>query len=161
MNQELQSRVQAQLEKLEINRLLDIFSGTGNLSDTYARAGGNRVLIDNYIDAMGPAKPENFYQMDLYEEQTLPNFLRRVGDKDFDAVLIDPPRRGFPGLDSWVKKIKPRYVLYVSCNPASLARDLRNLSARFRFKTIQLLDLFPATSHFETFVVLELRKASR
>jgi len=76
-------------------------------------------------------------------------------------ILIDPPRRGFPGLDSWVKKIKPRYVLYVSCNPASLARDLRNLGMRFRFKSIQLLDLFPATSHFETLVLLEMRRASR
>jgi 23S rRNA (uracil1939-C5)-methyltransferase len=48
-------------------------------------------------------------------------------------------------------------VLYVSCNPASLARDLRALGSRFRFKNIQLLDLFPATAHFETLVVLEMR----
>jgi len=99
--------------------------------------------------------------MDLYDDQTLSNFARKIGSSDFDAILIDPPRRGFPGLDSWVKKIKPRHVLYVSCNPASLARDLRNLSTRFRFKSIQLLDLFPATSHFETLVLLEMRKASR
>lgn len=80
------------------------------------------------------------------------------GSSGFDTVLIDPPQRGFPGLDSWVKKIKPRHVVYVSCNPASLARDLKNLSTRFRLKAIQLLDMFPATSHFETLVVLELRK---
>jgi tRNA (uracil-5-)-methyltransferase/23S rRNA (uracil1939-C5)-methyltransferase len=95
--------------------------------------------------------------MDLYDEQTLPNFTRRVGGTEFDTLLIDPPRRGFPGLNSWVKKIKPRHVFYVSCNPASLARDLRGLESRFRFKTIQLLDLFPATAHFETFVVLQMR----
>ena len=161
MNQELQSRVQTLLEDFEIYSLLDLFSGTGNLSDTYAAAGGSRVLIDSYIDSSGAGRPDNFHQMDLYDDQTLSNFTRRIGGSGFDTMLIDPPRRGFPGLDSWVKKIKPRHVLYVSCNPASLVRDLRNLSTKFRFKSIQLLDLFPATSHFETLVLLEMRKASR
>jgi len=161
MNQELQSRVQTLLKELEVSSLLDLFSGTGNLSNTYAAAGGDRVLIDSYIDFGSAARPDNVYQMDLYDDQTLSNFTRRIGSAGFDTMLIDPPRRGFPALDSWVKKIKPRHVLYVSCNPASLVRDLRNLSTRFRFKSIQLLDLFPATSHFETLVLLEMRKASR
>ncbi len=68
---------------------------------------------------------------------------------DFDTMMIDPPRRGFPELDNWVKKIKPRFVVYVGCNPASLARDLRGISTRFRFENVQLLDMFPATSRFE------------
>ena len=161
MNQELQNRVQTQLEQLEVSSLLDLFSGTGNLSDAFDSAGGARVLIDSYIDTASTARPGNFHQMDLYDEQSLPNFTRKAGGLSFDALLIDPPRRGFPGLDSWVKKIKPKHVLYVSCNPASLVRDLRNLSTRFRFKTIQLLDLFPATAHFETLVSLEMRKGSR
>lgn len=161
MNQELQGRVQALLEELDVSSLLDLFSGTGNLSDAYAAVGGSRVLIDSFTDNTGAARPDNFHQMDLYDDQTLPNFTRKMGNQSFDMILIDPPRRGFPALDSWVKKIKPRYVLYVSCNPASLVRDLRNLGMRFRFKSVQLLDLFPATSHFETLVLLEIRKASR
>jgi len=161
MNLELQSRVQTLLEELKVSSLLDLFSGTGNLSDAYAAAGGSRVLIDSYLESKVEANPDNFHKMDLYDDQTLLNFTRRMGNQGFDMILIDPPRRGFPGLDSWVKKIKPRYVLYVSCNPASLARDLRGLSAKFRFKSVQLLDLFPATSHFETLVLLEMRRASR
>ena len=158
MNQTLQDRVQAQLKALEVRHLLDIFSGSGNLSDAFVRSGGDRLMIDNYSNTSGSDKLENFYQMDLYDNQTLPNFIRRAGTSDFDTLLIDPPRRGFPGLDNWVKKIKPRYVLYVSCNPASLARDLRGLNTRFRFKTVQLLDMSPATAHFETFVVLQMRQ---
>lgn len=160
MNQVLQSRVQIQLEALQVNRLLDIFSGSGNLSNAFAASGGERVMIDNYSESEAAVKAENFYQMDLYQDQTLANFIRRLGGTDFDTLLIDPPRRGFPGLDRWVKKVKPKNVLYVSCNPASLARDLRSLSTRFRFKSVQLLDLFPATAHFETFVVLQMRQVA-
>jgi 23S rRNA (uracil1939-C5)-methyltransferase len=137
--------------------LLDLFSGTGNLSNTFASSDGKRVLIDSYFDTSDKVRPNNFHQMDLYDELTLPGFTRKSGSSGFDALLVDPPRRGFPDLHRWVKKIKPRYVIYVSCNASSLVRDLRNLDTRFRFKSIQLLDLFPATSHFETLVALELR----
>ena len=157
MNLALQERVQTQLESLAAKRLLDIFSGSGNLSDAFAAAGGERVMIDNYAGPEAVANRDNFYQMDLYQEQTLSNFIRRLGGMDIDTLLIDPPRKGFPDLDSWVKKINPRHVLYVSCNPASLARDLRGLESRFRMKSVQLLDMFPATAHFETFVVLQMR----
>ncbi len=157
MNLELQQRVQSQLEELGVIHLLDLFSGTGNLSDTYALSGGKRVLIDSYFDTSDKIRPANFHQMDLYDEHTLPGFTRKSGSSGFDTLLIDPPRRGFSDLHRWVKKIKPRYVIYVSCNASSLVRDLRNLDTRFRFRSIQLLDLFPATSHFETLVVLEMR----
>lgn len=157
MNLELQNRVQAQLEGLGVAGLLDLFSGTGNLSDTYAAQGGYRVLIDSFGDTAAQQLPEHFYQMDLYDEQTLPNFKRLVDSAKLDCLLIDPPRKGFPDLDKWVKKIKPRFLVYVSCNPASLAWDLKNLSKRYRVRDVQLLDLFPATSHFETLVVLEMR----
>jgi len=153
MNRVLQGRVNDQLEKLGTRRLLDLFAGNGNLSGAYAAAGGERVMIDNGAGAGG----ENFYPMDLYADQTLPNFIRRAGAVAFDTLLIDPPRRGFPALDRWVKRIDPRYVIYVSCNPAGLVRDLRGLNMRFSLVTIQLLDLFPATYHFETLVVLKMR----
>ncbi|MCP4045841.1 MAG: class I SAM-dependent RNA methyltransferase [Gammaproteobacteria bacterium] len=161
MNLELQQRVQTQMSELSVTCLLDLFSGTGNLSDMFASSGGKRVLIDSYFDTSDKTRPANFHRLDLYDEQTLPGFTRKSGSSDFDALLIDPPRRGFPELHRWVKKIKPRYVIYVSCNASTLVRDLRNLSTGFRFKNIQLLDMFPATSHFETLVVLEMRQASR
>jgi len=56
-----------------------------------------------------------------------------------------------------VKRVNPEYVIYVSCNPASLARDLHGLKRRFSLEATQLLDLFPATAHFETLVTLKMR----
>ena len=161
MNRVLKQRVQEQLQAIRVERLLDLFSGSGNLSEAYASAGGERVLIDSHGGGPGEKLPVNFEQMDLYDERALANFTRKSGRKHFDALLLDPPRRGFPALDLWVRKIKPGHLVYVSCNPASLARDLGGLTTRYRVKTIQLLDLFPATSHFETLVVLEFFKPAR
>jgi tRNA/tmRNA/rRNA uracil-C5-methylase (TrmA/RlmC/RlmD family) len=112
-------------------------------------------MVDSFIDAAGRAAPENFRQMDLYDERSLYNFTRRADTPRFDTILLDPPRRGFPALDAWLGKIRPRQLVYVSCNPASLARDLRSLTAGYRVRSLQLLDLFPATAHFETLVALE------
>lgn len=160
MNVELQARVQSQLETLAVGGVLDLFSGDGNLSGAFAAHGGHRILIDSFMGASGPNKPDHFHQMDLYDEQTLANFTRKVDVSEVDTLLIDPPRKGFPALGAWIKKIKVRFLVYVSCNPASLARDLRSLGVRYRFSSVQLLDLFPATSHFETLVVLEVLKGN-
>ena len=157
MNGELQARVQTQLEGVSAACVLDLFSGQGNLSNAFSTQGGERVLVDSYWGAQDSDAPDNFSKLDLYGEDALKLFHRRRGKVKFDTLLVDPPRRGFPDLDSWVKKLKPKNLLYVSCNPASLARDLRSLSVKYRVGTVQLLDLFPATYHFETFIVLHFR----
>lgn len=155
MNRVLQQRVCDQLTERGTRRLLDLFSGDGNLSGAFAAAGGERFMVDSHA---GAEDRDNFYRMDLYDDQALQNFMRRKGAMHFDTLLIDPPRRGFPGLDAWVKQLKPAHVVYVSCNPASLARDLQGLKKRFSLGSVQLLDLFPATAHFETLVVLKIRQ---
>jgi len=152
MNRVLQERVNTQLVEMGARRLLDLFSGNGNLSGAFAAAGGERVMVDSFAVDGG-----NLYQADLYDDQTLHDFMRREGAAAFDTMLIDPPRRGFPGLEGWVKRVNPAHVIYVSCNPASLARDLRALNKRFSLAALQLLDLFPATAHFETLVTLKMR----
>lgn len=154
MNRELQTRVHQQLQDCAATHVLDLFSGEGNLSNKFSASGGQRTLVDSYWNAEASPMPDNFSKLDLYGEDALKLFSRRQGKKSFDTVLLDPPRRGFPALDRWLKKIKPRYLLYVSCNPASLARDLATVSSKYKVVTVQLLDLFPGTYHFETLVVL-------
>jgi len=157
MNRELQLRVDSQLAEIGASRVLDLFSGSGNLSNGFAATGGERILVDSFWDTASSEPPENFVKLDLFDEDALKLFFRRHGKTAFDTLLVDPPRRGFSQLDAWVKKAKPKYLVYVSCNPASLARDLRGLNSKFEVVTLVLLDLFPATYHFETLIVLRFR----
>ena len=100
---------------------------------------------------------DDFVFLDLFSEDALSTFSRKFKKSSFDALLIDPPRKGFPDLDKWLRRIKPKYLFYVSCNPTSLARDLSSLSQRYKTEQVHLLDFFPATSHFETLVCIRFK----
>ena len=71
------------------------------------------------------------------------------------TVILDPPRGGLePNVASWlVKRAAPR-VFYVSCDPATLTRDLQALAPAYRIVRVKLFDMFPRTARFETFVEL-------
>jgi tRNA/tmRNA/rRNA uracil-C5-methylase (TrmA/RlmC/RlmD family) len=73
-------------------------------------------------------------------------------------MLVDPPRKGFPALNDWVNKLKPKRLIYVSCNPASLAADVQSLTGKFKLSHLSLLDMFPSTYHFETVATLDFKK---
>jgi tRNA/tmRNA/rRNA uracil-C5-methylase (TrmA/RlmC/RlmD family) len=78
--------------------------------------------------------------------------------EEFDRVIVDPPR---DGLSAAVRKLlaerPPRRLTYVSCHPAALGRDLRELAAAFAIESLVLLDLFPQTGHMEAVVQLTRR----
>lgn len=75
-----------------------------------------------------------------------------------DVVIVDPPRKGLDKTSiNNILKVKPRRVVYISCNPASLVRDLRMLEEEYEIKVIQPFDLFCFTSHVENCVVLTLK----
>ena len=77
---------------------------------------------------------------------------------DPDAVLVDPPRRGLSErLLAALKHWRVPHIIYVSCAPDTLARDLRRLAEHYRIARCRLYDMFPATGHFETLVQLDLQ----
>ena len=78
-----------------------------------------------------------------------------------DVVMVDPPRRGLDNTTiNNILDIKPRKVVYISCNPASLVRDLAKLEDTYEIKSIQPFDMFPFTSHVECVSVLELKEST-
>ena len=81
--------------------------------------------------------------------------LAKLGSVKADLVLLDPPRGGCWSEDlEALERITPKHILYISCNPTTLARDLSKLSGNYEVYSLDLVDLFPMTYHFETVVGL-------
>ena len=82
-------------------------------------------------------------------------------DKNKKLLILDPPRTGFSKESAAIiAKVQPEFILYVSCEPSTLARDLKGLNVgdKYELKNAAALDMFPQTSHFESMVLLELKK---
>ena len=82
-----------------------------------------------------------------------------VTDKDFDAIIVDPPRKGCDKrtLDFIIEK-NPQRLVYISCDSATLARDLAILKDNFEILTVTPVDMFPRTHHVETVALLSQMK---
>ena len=76
-------------------------------------------------------------------------------DEHFDVIFMDPPRKGStPEFLNAVKKMSPRKIAYISCNPVTLARDLVFLKDEYSIDFVTPVDLFPHSAHVETVVLL-------
>lgn len=92
-----------------------------------------------------------------FAAENVSEFLAQTGLPEIDFVLLDPPRAGAERetIDALLK-LKPRQISYVSCDPATLARDLRLLLDAYEINSITAMDLFPQTHHVETIARLNL-----
>ena len=155
----------AVLQEIDINAIVvDSYSGAGLLTAIMSRvckyAYGIEIVKPAVDIANELKKNNNILNMknicgDAAVE--LPKLINTIAD-DF-VVVIDPPRKGCSKqvIDT-LGKVQPKKIIYISCNPSTLARDLYNLnqvSDRYVIKTIQPYDMFPQTKHVETLVVLE------
>lgn len=134
-----------------MERTLDLFSGVGLFTAFMAENAAHVTAIESYAPAVKDARRnlEGFDNVLLVEgtiEEALPK-LRGT----FEIALADPPRSGFPrrALDALIARA-PRRIVYVSCNPQSLARDAKLLiAAGYRLIDAQPIDMFPQTYHIE------------
>ncbi len=146
-------------------RVADLFCGLGNFSLPLARRAasvlgieGAQSLVDRAraaADMNGLADRVDFRVANLFETTTAQ--WRALGA--FDRVLIDPPREGALALASALSedRHKPRRIVYVSCNPATLARDAGLLvhTGGFVLSAAGAIDMFPHTSHVESIAVFD------
>jgi len=135
-------------------RVLDLFCGAGNLSLPLARAGASVVGVDRdrgaIADAAASAAAAGITDI-RFEVSTADRFLRQQGVAGADLVVLDPPRAGAPSVATQLGRLRPRRILYVSCDPATMARDVRTLAAAgYAVDRVQPIDLFPQTEHVET-----------
>jgi 23S rRNA (uracil1939-C5)-methyltransferase len=144
------------------NRVLDLYAGVGLFALPLAKQGRTVTAIEDNRHAIASA--EAALRFNRIPEQScrlvssrVEEALGRVGTA-WDAVVLDPPRQGCPPrvLDWLLSSLAPPRIVYVSCNPEALARDLAAVAGTpYRIGRIQPLDMFPHTAHVETVVVLD------
>ena len=148
MNEALKSTLKDQLGML--NGVVDLFGGNGNLSKdlNYSK----RLCIDLYSKLPGP----DFFSQDIYHKGALQNVIREIGKRNLAVthLLIDPPRSGLKNLGQWASELSPQQIIYVSCDPHTLARDILELPD-YEVKKAIVFDFFPSTFHFESLVILD------
>lgn len=153
------------LEKLGARALVDAYGGIGTFSLAFGDIFQYRVVIESDPQAIAAAK-YNHEQRGLKghfvagtTESLLGNVLSTVTAAE-TVVVLDPPRTGcVPSVLNTLHDFKPGHILYVSCNPATLARDLELLCKNNLYvpERAAAFDMFPCTAHFESAVLLSLK----
>lgn len=138
-------------------RILDLFCGIGNFSLPLAQLCKNVVAIEG-VEAMVAQGKENALANNLDNIQFLqrnldePGLFSLVGK--VDKILLDPARPGALTVMSDIPKLKAKKIVYVSCNPVTLARDSKILlESGYKINKVVLLNMFPDTEHIETMVL--------
>ncbi|MGB3211698.1 MAG: class I SAM-dependent RNA methyltransferase [Desulforhopalus sp.] len=148
-----------QLEKTDT--VLDLYCGMGNFAIPLARLAKNVFGIEGQASAIRSARinaAEDGQTNTCFLKSPVHNGCVELAQKNqrFDCVLIDPPRQGAPDLADHLAAITTKRLVYISCDPATLCRDLAALTEQgFIIKKIQPVDMFPQTHHVETVVLLE------
>lgn len=153
----------ANLTKKDI--VLDLYCGIGTIgsfaSPYVKQVYGIEIVEQAIIDAKENAKQNNIKNIEFYcgdVEEILETVLEKKKVMP-NVVFVDPPRKGLDeNTIENIIRIKPQRLIYISCNPATLVRDLRKLEETYEIKEIQALDMFPFTSHVECVAVLQLKQ---
>lgn len=140
-------------------RILDLFCGVGLFALFAARSGAEVLGIETnpqaIRDARGNAK-HNGFGIDFKVGEAARE-LAKLQAGAWDKVLLDPPRDGARECLSELLRLQPKRIVYVSCDAATLARDLKVLSEQYQLMRATPLDMFPQTAHVETVAMLERR----
>ena len=144
----------------------DLYTGTGTIANFVSRRARKVVGIEYVPEAIEDAKVNSalngidntvFFAGDMKDILT-GDFIREHGRPD--VIITDPPRAGMhDDVINVILQAEAQRIVYVSCNPATQARDLGLLHAKYDVKKVQPVDMFPHTHHVENVVLLELRQA--
>jgi len=139
-------------------RVLELFAGSGNFTVTLAREAAHVTAVELDAAASSAAR-ENVAARGLTNVKSVAADADAYPiPKDTEVVVLDPPRSGARGAAaSLAANKKVKRIVYVSCEPTTLARDLKALAA-FELVSVDAVDLFPDTSHIETVATLARRK---
>jgi len=165
INKLLVRRALELLEPGPEDHILDLFCGLGNFSLPLARAGARVTGVEGAADLVDLARKNAvrneidtavFHRADLSEVPLTGRWTR----DQYDKILLDPPRTGAHTSLPWLRQSGAGRVLYVSCDPATLARDSGVLvhELGFALRGCGVVDMFPHTAHVESIALFELRR---
>lgn len=144
--------------------VFDLYCGIGTIGIYMANKAkkvyGIEIVEDAIKDAKENCKINNITNAEYYAGDTEKLLTELIENKKIkpDVIVVDPPRKGLDNTTvENILKIKPTRLVYVSCNPATLIRDLSKLEGIYEIKEIQPVDMFPFTSHVECVCVLNLK----
>ena len=138
---------------------LDLYCGTGTItilvSDYINKVYGIEVVEDAISDANRNKELNNKENIEFILGKTEDHIHKF---KDIDLVIVDPPREGLDKTTKEnIKRIKSKTIVYVSCDPSTLMRDLNDLKEEYDIKEISICDMFPNTYHVESIALLEIK----
>jgi 23S rRNA (uracil1939-C5)-methyltransferase len=138
------------------DRVLDLYCGTGSIGILISHYVDHVTGVELVADAVEIARENaaiNNVQNITFYQGTVRDFLkmRQVSETDHNIVIVDPPRAGLhPKALARIIKLKPKKILYISCNPATFARDAKELVTQdYRLPEVKPIDMFPHTMHIE------------
>ncbi|NJO77621.1 MAG: 23S rRNA (uracil(1939)-C(5))-methyltransferase RlmD [Cyanobacteria bacterium RM1_2_2] len=152
--------IQAELNLQGTEHLVDAYCGVGTMTLPLAKQTRQVIGIEVQPEAIEQAKQNaqlNGIDNAEFQIGKVETLLPELSMQP-DIVLLDPPRKGCePSVIDTLLKINPQRIVYVSCNPATLARDLKLLSSAYTLKRVQPADFFPQTAHVECAAFLEAK----
>jgi len=163
INQGMVSNAIEFLALKETDNVLDLFSGLGNFSLAMAGSCGQVTAVEGSLVMVEKARHNallnnisnaEFVFADLYSDDVLTAPWLK---KKYDKILLDPPRSGAAAILPALKKMQAKTIVYVSCHPATLARDAAVLvhELGYKLKKAGIMNMFPHTGHVESIAVFE------
>jgi 23S rRNA (uracil1939-C5)-methyltransferase len=146
------------LAPLEGKRVLDLYAGAGNFSIPLAAHAAEVVAVEESAHAAD----DGIRNLELNDIKNC-RFVRSSAEKykmqkKFDVIILDPPRLGLTS--EVVRKLLENpsdSIVYISCNPSTLARDLKKLRDKYDLQSVRQIDFFPQTYHIESISFLRIR----
>lgn len=148
----------ANLKKTDV--LVDAYSGVGTIGIYASKHVGQVICVESNKDATEDARANGKHNKTTNVKFVCADAAQWLLDAStsqvkIDVVILDPPREGSDKNFLFaLRKLQPRTIIYISCNPETQVRDLKELMTLYNIKQIQPVDMFPHTSHIETCVLL-------
>ena len=159
-NRQLLNELLAAADFIRDDRVLELYSGAGNFTHSIAQRVGDIVAVEGYRPAFESGKRSaelNGINNIHWICSPVPAALAQLKKQRqrYSKIVLDPPRTGAKGIEGNLAALHAEKILYISCNPTTLARDLAALSGQgYSLRSVQPVDLFPHTFHVEAIATL-------